>query len=194
MGSFYEPLPYSVEHKGKTWAITPAFNNVLSMYVALEDCTDTEKVDVMLYFLLKRHRYPKDVSLLTSVCNVMFPTTKKRPTERCFDFIQDSDLIYAAFLQAYGIDLYKEQGKLHWLKFKALMDGLPSDTKLAEVISIRLKPLPPATKHNARERMELIRLKQQVALKISEEERQANIQAGLAKLANTLLAMGEKNG
>lgn len=193
MGSFYEPLPYSVKYKGKTWQLTPTFDNVLSMYRQLEDCTDTERLDVMLYFLLKKHRYPKDALLLTEVCKLLF-STSKRPAERCFDFLQDSDLIYAAFKQAYGIDLYQEQGKLHWLQFKALMAGLPSNTKLAEVISIRLRPLPPANKHNARERAELMRLKQSVALQISEEERQRNIQEGLTKMVNVLLSMGAKNG
>ena len=194
MGSFYEPLPYSVTWHNKTWLLTPSFDNVLTMYRAIEDCTDIEKLDVMLHFLLKKHRYPKDVSLLNVICFTMFPPAKKRPAERCFDFIQDSDLVYAAFRQAYGIDLYEEQGKLHWLQFKALMEGLPKDTKLAEVISIRLRPMPKPTKHNARERAELLRLKSEVALKISEEERQQKLQEGLRKIAVLLTSMGAKNG
>lgn len=50
----------------------------------------------------------------------------------------DADYIYASFMQAYGMDLLEEHGKLHWFKFKALLNGLPEDTKFRQVISIRL--------------------------------------------------------
>lgn len=192
MGSFYEPLPYFVDYKGKRYELTPAFNNVLSMYQAIEGCTDSESLDIMLYFLLKKHRCPKEYGLLKQITDILFDQ-KPSKRERCFDFIQDSDLIYSAFLQAYGIDLYKEQGKLHWLQFKALLGGLPSATKLSEVIAIRLKPLPKPTKYNQREIAELMRLKQSVKLKISEAERQENLQAGLTKMAVFLTEWAKDN-
>ncbi len=40
-------------------------------------------------------------------------------------------------MQAYGIDLIDAQNSLHWKKFNALLNGLPSDTKFAEVLKIR---------------------------------------------------------
>jgi len=40
-------------------------------------------------------------------------------------------------MQAYGIDLIDEQGKLHWLKFRALLHGLPTETRLMEIIGYR---------------------------------------------------------
>lgn len=54
-----------------------------------------------------------------------------------YDIRYDGDYIYASFLQAYGIDLFDAQGKLHWRKFNALLSGLPEGTKLMEVIKIR---------------------------------------------------------
>lgn len=54
-----------------------------------------------------------------------------------YDIRFDGDYIYASFLQAYGIDLFDVQGKLHWKKFNALLSGLPEGTKLMEVIKIR---------------------------------------------------------
>lgn len=54
-----------------------------------------------------------------------------------YDIRYDGDYIYASFLQAYGIDLFDVQGKLHWKKFNALLSGLPEGTKLMEVIKIR---------------------------------------------------------
>ncbi len=50
------------------------------------------------------------------------------------DFAQDEDLIYAAFVQCYGIDLKAEA--LHWHKFLALFRGL-GNTKLNEVMGFR---------------------------------------------------------
>ncbi|MCE2304030.1 Gp15 family bacteriophage protein [Streptococcus thermophilus] len=60
--------------------------------------------------------------------------TKKRAP---YDIRYDGDYIYSSFLQAYGIDLFDAQGKLHWRKFNALLSGLPEGTKLMEVIKIR---------------------------------------------------------
>lgn len=54
-----------------------------------------------------------------------------------YDIRFDGDYIYASFLQAYGIDLFDVQGKLHWKKFNALLSGLPEGTKFMEVIKIR---------------------------------------------------------
>lgn len=54
-----------------------------------------------------------------------------------YDIRYDGDYIYASFMQAYGIDLFDVQGKLHWKKFNALLSGLPEGTKLMEVIKIR---------------------------------------------------------
>lgn len=54
-----------------------------------------------------------------------------------YDITKDGEYIYAGFLQAYGIDLFEVQGKLHWHKFNALLVSLPSDTKFMEVLRIR---------------------------------------------------------
>lgn len=54
-----------------------------------------------------------------------------------YDIRFDGDYIYASFLQAYNMDLFDMQGKLHWRKFNALLSGLPEGTKLMEVIKIR---------------------------------------------------------
>lgn len=52
------------------------------------------------------------------------------------DYELDADLIYAAFMEQYGIDLV-EVDELHWHKFLALMKGLNGSTTLAKVMSYR---------------------------------------------------------
>ncbi|HFI0186765.1 TPA: Gp15 family bacteriophage protein [Streptococcus suis] len=57
--------------------------------------------------------------------------------EPSYNLELDGDYIFASFLQAYSIDLFEVQGKLHWKKFNALLVGLPEGTKFVEVIKIR---------------------------------------------------------
>ena len=57
--------------------------------------------------------------------------------DRLFSLKYDAEYIYSSFLQAYGIDLIDAQNSLHWKKFNALLNDLPSDTKFAEVLKIR---------------------------------------------------------
>lgn len=70
--------------------------------------------------------------------NPMKTTANDEPKEKApYDIRYDGDYIYASFLQAYGIDLFDVQGKLHWKKFNALLSGLPEGTKFMEVVKIR---------------------------------------------------------
>ena len=70
--------------------------------------------------------------------NPMKTTASDEPKEKApYDIRYDGDYIYASFLQAYGIDLFDVQGKLHWKKFNALLSGLPEGTKFMEVVKIR---------------------------------------------------------
>ena len=183
---FYRPLPYTVEYDGEIYKLTPAYDNVLSMFEDIKGLDPAGQAEIMLYYLMETPVY--NAGVLHEVNKTLFPPTKATKGARVFDFIQDGALIYAAFRQAYNIDLVEEQGRLHWWKFQALMNGLPSNTKFAEVINIRTRPIPKPTKYNQEERAALARLKQQFRLEISQEEREANMQDGLRKLAMALEA------
>jgi hypothetical protein len=99
------------------------------------------------------------------------------------DIEQDWPYICASFQQAYGIDLYADKS-MHILRFQALLQGLPKDTKMAEVIGIRAAEIPQATKYNAKQIAELTRLKAVYALQGSEKD----FQTGLAGLFDLLEA------
>lgn len=91
---------------------------------------------------------------------ILFPDKQeKKHNERSFDFIQDAPYIYAAYRQAYGIDLFAEQGRLHWWAFLYLFKGLPENTRMMEIIRIRTQPMPKPTKHNAEYRQALSKAK-----------------------------------
>ena len=55
-------------------------------------------------------------------------------SERIIDYAIDADLIYAALMQCYGLDLCA--GEVHWHKVRALVTGI-TGTKLNEVMSYR---------------------------------------------------------
>lgn len=186
-----DPLPYEVEVEGEKYKLTPAFDNVLQMFEQTgdNDLSDAEKVELMLYYLTDGA--PLDTRILTAACDALFPPASGGSSQKAFDFVQDAELIFAAFWQAYGIDLFEQQGKLHWCKFFALFQGLPESTRFREVVSIRLRPLPEPNRHNAKERQQLMKIKQAVALKISDEERQKGLQEGLRRMAQTMISKGK---
>ena len=186
---FYRPLPYSVDYEGKTYKLTPAYDNVLSMFADVKGVPEHCIPEIMGYYLLEEPS--SDAGLLQAVSDVLF-TKQKARHEKSMDFIQDGPLIYAAFRQAYGIDLQEERGKMHWWQFTALLQGLPSDTRLVEVMQIRLKPMPAPTPHNAQERAQLARLKQEYALELTAEEREERVQEGLRKVATFLLSIAKE--
>ena len=52
-----------------------------------------------------------------------------------FDFEEDADLIYAGFMQQYGIDL--QESDMHWWKFMILLENLGNGTRLQKVMEYR---------------------------------------------------------
>ena len=189
-----DDLPYSVEIGGKQYKLTPAFDNVLQMFAQTNDpaLTDTEKAELMIYYLADNA--PITAEALTAIFNALFTVQPKEASgPKAFDFVQDADLIYAGFMQAYHIDLIDQQGKLHWWKFSALLQGLPENTRFREVVNLRMRPLPEPTKYNSKERAALIKAKQAVALKITAEEREAELQNSLRRMAAVMLQQAKED-
>lgn len=89
--------------------------------------------------------------------------TEKSTGEAVFDLEQDKELIYAGFMQSYGINL--DMAEMSVEQFLALLKGLPETTRFAETIKIRTMPVPKATKYNAEERASIMKAKASVALK-----------------------------
>lgn len=189
----FAPLPYSVTFEGRTYKINPHFDCVLEVFSIFQrgDLTDLEKIDFSLFVLVKG-RHPVSGDLLNAIFDVLIDKPDSQSDEpKSFDFEQDAAYIYAGFKQAYGIDLYAERGKLHWWKFIALFGGLPENTRIREIMSIRARKIPTATKYNGEEINQLIKLKATYALKISEEEREAQFQKGLQKVAGAIFGLAK---
>ena len=96
------------------------------------------------------------------------------------DYEEDAPLIFAAFYEQYGIDLFDEGLRLHWHKFLALLRGLHG-TRLNEVQEYRAYK--PRKGEPAEYRREMLRLKAMWRLeeRLSKEE-QEKLDAFQAKL------------
>lgn len=180
MVTLYSRLPDRIEVDGKTYKINPQFDRVLETFdVFTRDWPDADKIDYSCWLLIQGQ--PRDKGAVLNAAYDVLIEPKKADGPKAFDFIQDAPLIYAAFLQAYGIDLFEQ--RIHWWKFISLLNALPSDTRFVEVVNIRTKPLPKPTKHNQKEIDNLLRAKAKYGLVMTQEEREKQFRSGLAKIA-----------
>lgn len=89
-----------------------------------------------------------------------------QPKPKVFDFKVDAERIYASFMMDYGIDLFEEQGKMHWKKFVALLNGLSERTPFMQVVNIRTMEVPKRNDKDSFEkyRQKVLRAKRKYAL------------------------------
>lgn len=167
------------------------------IHFLLENLTDTSLLDqdrlhLILRVLIRGHvptNRDKQLALLNRIRTQLIPspTPEQSPV---MSILQDAPLIHAAFRQVYGINLQQED--LPWQTFCELLAGLPASTRLCEVISLRMRPVPPPDKHNKRYREALIQAKNAVDLHPAPTEKAAALQAGLNCLAQSLLNWAEQ--
>lgn len=186
----YDSLPNSVIVNGRKIKLDLDFRNVLRMMDILQtDDLTSEAREWLALRCICRH--PRK-GMLEAVKNLLFVPGEHKARERVMDFAQDADLIRAAFEQAYGIDLTKD--RIHWLRFLYLLAGLPDNTRISEVISIRSRPIPEPTRYNQKEIQALIEAKTAVALRMSEEERMSRYRRDVMGVAALLINMAEGSG
>ena len=193
----HERLPDSVTVDGRRYRLDLDFRNALKMteVMARDDLIPGARDFLALKCVMRRP--PQNAApVLRAVCALLFPPKKREDDgKRLTSFRQDADLIRAAFLQAYGINLWRD--RLHWLEFTALLNALPEGSRYSEILSIRARPMPAPTKYNQAEREWLAKAKAACALELSEAERQHAYEHGVKSVARALIAWaerGETNG
>ena len=189
-------LPDGVTVDGKFYKLDFDFRNVLRMMEELD--RDDLMPEARYYNALKcLSKRPKNAQrVLEAVKGLLFQEKPKKDAQKVTDFVQDAGMIRAAFRQAYGIDLYRE--KLHWIEFSELLNAIPEGSRYAEVVGIRARPMPAATKWNAEERRWLMKAKADVALHLSEKEQAKRYEEDVGKifsgLMNIIAKGSERNG
>jgi hypothetical protein len=187
----YERLPDSILIGGKTYRLDLDFRNVLKMLCIMdrEDLVIQARDYLALKCVMKRP--PKDCrEALMEVRRFLFGEGGTSEGQRVTSFDQDADMIRAAFWQEYGVNLFRD--RLHWFEFAALLHNLPNGSKYVEVMGIRARPIPEATKHNRQERDALIRAKAAYALKYTEEERARSYNSSLRRVFADMIKLADR--
>ena len=192
-----DALPETLVIGKRKYRMKPDFRNVLLMMKTLErtDIIPEARQYLALKCVVKHP--PKDDKAVSEIMSafkaMMLPDSgKKESGERLTSFEQDADLIRAAFRQNYGIDLFRE--KLHWLEFVCLLSGLPEGSRYTEIIGIRARPIPKATKYNAEERRALMKAKAAHRIEKTETEIKQNMNASIDGVAQFLLSIAKRGG
>ena len=107
-------------------------------------------------------------------------SSKPSPQKKQFDYNHDAGLIYAAFVQQYGIDLATID--MHWWLFKALFDSISDETLFGKVLQYRGMDLSGVKNKDMRKHYE--RMKRAYALPDdrTEEEKERDFAVGLASV------------
>ena len=191
-----ERLPRYVRVGRMVYWLKTDFRHVLRMYDILADKQFTEQARLYLALCEIVLNPPRDegkqIAVYLAARAALTPQSGKGKSDgvRVTDFVQDADMIRTAFRQVYGINLFK--AKLHWIEFSELLNNLPNCTRYSEVIEIRAKPLPEATKWNGKERTALLEAKARYAIEKGEDEIRRSYNRGVNNLANSLLSMARE--
>lgn len=152
------PLITSFNYENEEYKIDLAFDNVLDVFDVINDkgLLEHEVAEIGLALLLDvdkegfealelwdyifknfiefEHKKAVEYDLKG---NPMPVTEGDEDNTQHISFEQDAEHIYASFKQAYNMNLFEEQGRLHWFEFHALLHGLPSNTVLRQILQIR---------------------------------------------------------
>ena len=194
MTRLQDALPDSVTVNGRHYRLDLDFRNVLRMsdILARDDLLPGARDYLALKCLMKRPPI-KAGPVLAAVRAMLFPDAgKTADRKKLTDFEQDAGLIRAAFLQAYGINLYRD--RLHWLEFTGLMAHLPEGSRYSEVLGIRAREIPAPTKYNRAEREWLIKAKAACRLEMTEREQADNYARAVKDVFAGLMAWAAHEG
>ena len=149
-------LPESFLINNKEYAISSDFRDIVELEEILSSAELTDEERGRQALMLFYGCIPEDVeTAVEKLCWFMQGGEKERHTTKrrqeagdgreqkpVYSFVHDAGLIYAAFMQQYGIDLADIE-YLHWWKFKALFESLGKDTLMKEVMHCRAVDVDP---------------------------------------------------
>lgn len=177
-----EQLETEVEIEGITYQVDTSFDNIMSLIEMMEHptLTDAEKVYYGLHALLDCKldlEADKQVKVFEALVKTFIHGGEKQDVpvdlegntmpvakiKQNYNLTFDATYIYSSFKQAYGMNLFEQQGKLDWREFKVLLRDLPDETKFKQVIDIRTRTYPKG-KGMGEERRKLKELKRTFAL------------------------------
>lgn len=154
MFSLTRTPPTQFEWRGEVYEVDFSFDTVL-LFLEMQDDQDLNEFEkyqqTLKLFFHKNKAIPSDPNFYLKALEQISKVINFNPygsntdaddgrgvkATKQFDYVKDAGAIYASFFDQYGIDLLKEKGKMHWLVFKALFDGLNSKTYFKRILQIR---------------------------------------------------------
>ena len=108
--------------------------------VAADDAIFPERKMQAIAEIVTGRKYPpkKSQAIASAYIERYFPESKGGA--KVMDFEKDAEAIYSAFVQAYGINLHRDE--LTAGEFLCLLRNIPEETRMAETIHIRTMELP----------------------------------------------------
>lgn len=138
------------------------FKSIIRFFEIQESDYSQDEKGMMIQQVLFPNGAPDDKNLgkELSIFLAMGEEIKEDNEVKCFDFRIDAGRIFASFMQAYHIDLTKEN--FHWWIFLELFLALPEDTIIRKIIDIRTKKID--SKMSSKEKVETLRLQEKYSL------------------------------
>ncbi|WP_125710075.1 Gp15 family bacteriophage protein [Lacticaseibacillus porcinae] len=146
----------TIDFNGYRYRLNLSYTRVITLFKVLQDdgLSEDERVRLAL-LLLVRDDMPKAPDqrqqLLQKIMTERVDLKEHalaaklfKSHEKVFDFDVDAGRIAASFLQQYNIDLtnVREQKKLSWAFFNALLDGLGENTPFRQATAYRTLKIP----------------------------------------------------
>lgn len=183
-------LPEDVEIDGKKYGIRFGYRTMIAIEILMcSHVSDENKMEQSLN-LFYGNDIPENINeainklLWFHSCGEESVQEKergnkpKRQQKRAYDFQQDDEMIYAAFMQQYGINLHRiSSNELHWWEFSALFGNLSDDTKMAKVMYWRtcdLSGMSKAEQRYIKKMRSIFAIKEDVSLDVQTKLAQRN--------------------
>lgn len=148
-------LPDSIAIRGQAYSINPDFRLMVRLDILLslfQDEAETDERAAALLSLFREFLPELEQLIITvSVAEIVKAVMNfyacsdgrsengsnesEEQQEKYHSFLYDSTYIYAAFMQAYRIDLTR--ARLHWFQFRALLLALPQDCLFSRIVDYR---------------------------------------------------------
>ena len=130
-------LPNGIEIGGTPFLLDTDFRVWMTFPERIGQLRDGEITGYRGLFL---ERYPTPGKAVIEALGRFYRPPREVPraeetSERLLDLDIDADYVYAAFQQAYGIDL--TEADMHWHKVSALLAAVPQGTTLTDIIGYR---------------------------------------------------------
>ena len=137
--SLYKTPPETLTISGGEYQISTDFREWIRFQSILISSESMEEKAEKLTEFMRSQGLPLTKDALDAAVSFYSGESKEhssgRSGSRAFDFEQDSEYIFSAFLDSYGIDLTTEN--MHWWKFKALFKSLPEDCQMCKIMRYR---------------------------------------------------------